>query len=183
MHLLLIGLESIALIIGSLVTAILMCQLLWSVFRWLRHPAWAALAVLTLVALALADQLPPSKFLQMVLMFAALGAIPLWMEGLAWRRRTKDAALLNHPATPREATPATPVPHQPGHGRYPAIIACIGQDREAERSELRLVAARIWRETYQLRGAQSGPTPSFALRRKIVRAAKYAMSGRIHVHH
>ena len=183
MHLLLIGFESIALIIGSLVVAILMCRLLWSLFRWLHHPAWAALAVLTLVALALAGQLPPSKFLQMVLMFAALGAIPLWMEGLAWRRRSKDAALLNHPAKPREASSTTPVPHQPGRGRYPAIIACIGQNREAERSELRLVAARIWRETYQLRATQSDPKLSFALRRKLVRAAKYAMSGRIHAHH
>lgn len=183
MHLLLIGFESIALIIGSLVVAILMCQLFWSLFRWLRHPAWAALAVLTLVALALAGQLPPSKFLQMVLMFAALGAIPLWMEGRAWRRRTKDAALLNHPATPRKATPRTAAQHQPGHGRYPAIIACIGQDREAERSELRLVAARIWRETYQPQAAHSDSTPSFALRRQILRAAKYAMNGRIHAHH
>ena len=117
MHLLLIGLESIVLIIGSLVVAILMCRLLWSLFRWLRHPAWAALAVLTLVGLALAGQLPPSKFLQMVLMFAALGAIPLWMEGLAWRRRTKDAALLNHPATPRRATPGAAAQHQSGRGR------------------------------------------------------------------
>lgn len=183
MHLLLIGLESIALIIGSLVVAILMCRFLWSLFRWLRHPAWAALAVLTLVALALAGQLPSSKFLQMVLMFAALGAIPLWMEGLAWRRRTKDAALLNHPATPRRATPAASAQPQPSHGRYPAIIACIGQNREAERSELRLVAARIWRETYQPRATQSDSTPSFALRRQLVRAAKYAMSGRIRVHH
>lgn len=183
MHLLLIGFESIALIIGSLVVAILMCRLLWSLFRWLRHPAWAALAVLTLVVLALAGELPSSKFLQMVLMFAALGAIPLWTEGLAWRRQTKDAALLNHPATPAKATPTHVVSHQPGHGRYPAIIACIGQNREAERSELRLVAARIWRETYLPRATQSDSTPSFALRRKLVRAAKYAMSGRIHAHH
>ncbi|MEO7689671.1 MAG: hypothetical protein ABIS51_10330 [Sphingomonas sp.] len=160
-----------------------MCRLLWSLFRWLRHPAGAALAVLTLVALALADQLPPSKFLQMVLMFAALGAIPLWMEGLAWRRRTKDAALTSHPAMRAKATPANVIAHQPGHGRYPAIIACIGQNREAERSELRLVAERIWRETYLPRATQSDSTPSFALRRQILRAAKFAMSGRIHAHH
>ena len=73
MQLLLIGFEAIALVIGSLATAILLCGLLWSLFRWLGHPAWAGLPILALVALACTGHLPASQFLQMVLMFAALG--------------------------------------------------------------------------------------------------------------
>jgi len=90
MQLLLIGLESLALIIGSLATAILICWLLWFLFRLIGHPALAAVTILLLVALACTGRLPASQFLQMTLAFAALGAIPLWSEGRAWRRRARE---------------------------------------------------------------------------------------------
>jgi len=179
MHLLLIALESIALVVGSLAAAILLCWLLWFLFRLLRHPAWAALAILVLVALACTGHLPASPFLQMMLAFAALGAIPLWTEGRAWRRQAKANAL---PKRSAEPSPADVIPNRPGFGRYPAIVACIGEDRRAERAEVRMVAQRIWRETYEPQGARSNATPSFALRRRILRAAQYAMSGQIRAH-
>ena len=176
MHLLLIGLESITLVIGSLAAAIMLCWLLWVLFRLLRHPAWAAWAILVLLALACTGHLPASPFLQMVLAFAAIGAIPLWTEGRVWRPVTGDSALETRPAKP---APANAIPQRPGYGRYPAIVACIGENRRAERAEIRMVAARIWREAYEPRGARSNTTPSFALRRRILRAAKHAVSGQI----
>jgi hypothetical protein len=182
MQLLLIGLESVVLVFGSLAAATLMCWLLWFFFRWLRHPAWAALPILVLVALACTGHLPASPFLQMLLAFAALGAIPLWTEGRAWRRRTRDDELWSRPTTLEKAAHAHGAPNRPGCGRYPAIVACIGEDRKAERAEVRMVAARIWREAYQLQATQSNSTPSFAQRRRILRAAIYAMSGQIQTH-
>jgi len=74
MHLLLIGLESLALIFGALAAAIILCWLLWFLFRSVGHPAWAAGMILVLVALACTGHLPPSPFLNMVLAFAMLGA-------------------------------------------------------------------------------------------------------------
>jgi len=182
MYLLRIGLESIALIIGSLLAAILLCWLLWFLFRLLRHPAWSALAILALVALACTGRLPASPFLQMVLAFAALGAIPLWSEGKAWRRRAQDNALWRRrSAAPGKAAPAKVIP-SPGYRRYPAIIACIGEDRKAERAEIHMVAARIWRETCQAQGMRADVTPSFAFRRRLLRAARRATSGQIPAH-
>jgi hypothetical protein len=178
MHLLLIGFESLALIIGSLATAIVMCWLLWFLFRSVHHPAWAALAIFLLAALACTGHLPASQFLQMALAFAVLGAIPLWTEGRAWRQRAIYDAPRSRPATPGRTARANPIP-RPGYGRYPAIVACIGQDREANRAEVRMVAARIWRETCQAQGLRSDLTPSFARRRRLLRAARYAMSGQI----
>ena len=182
MHLLLIGLESVLLIVGSLAAAVMMCWLLWFIFRSLRHPAWAAVAILLLVALACTGHLPPSPFLQMVLAFAALGAIPLWTEGRAWRHRASYDAPRRPSGRPGRMAPPTLVP-RPGYGPYPAITACIGQDRQADREEVRMVAARIWRETCQARGMRWDATPSFAVRRRILRTAKYAMSGEIPAHH
>ena len=182
MHLLLIGLESLALIIGSLATAVILCWLLWFLFRSVGHPAWAAGTILILVALACTGHLPPSPFLHMVLAFAMLGAIPLWTEGRAWRQRASYDAPRSRPAMPARTARIAPA-SRPGHGRYPAIIACIGQDREAGRAELRMVAARIWRETYQPRAAQPEATPSFAMRRRVLRAARCAMSGQTQAHH
>ena len=182
MHLLLIGLESVTLVFGSLATAIMLCWLLWLLFRLVRHPAWAAWAILVLVALACTGHLPANQFLQMVLAFAALGAIPLWTEGRAWRRRVRDDALWRRSAMSKIAAPANAIPKRPGYGRYPAIVACIGQDRQAERAEIRMVAARIWRETYQAQATRSNATPSFAIRRRVLRAARYAMSGQIPAH-
>jgi hypothetical protein len=53
-------------------------------------------------------------------------------------------------------------------------VACIGENRRAGRAEVRMVAARIWRETYQPKLGRSN-TPSFALRRRVLRTTKCAL--------
>lgn len=60
------------------------------------------------------------------------------------------------------------------HYRYPAITACIAEERGPNRAELRLVAPRIWREGMKY---LTGDTPSFGQRRKLVRAALTALGG------
>lgn len=72
--------------VGSLVAAALLCWLLWNVFRFFRHPAWAAAAVVVILALACAGELPRSEFLDMALAFAAIGMVPLWVAGRAWHK-------------------------------------------------------------------------------------------------
>jgi 4-amino-4-deoxy-L-arabinose transferase-like glycosyltransferase len=79
--------ESIGLIIGSLAAAVLLCFVVWRLFKLMRHPEWGPPLLLVLVALAVAGKLPHSEFLDMVIVFAALAAIPLWFEGRAWRKR------------------------------------------------------------------------------------------------
>ena len=85
MLILLVIVESIGLIVGSAVAAILLCWLLWSAFRLMRHPAWGPPIVVVPVALWAANILPPSEFLRMTLLFALFAAIPFWVEGRAWR--------------------------------------------------------------------------------------------------
>jgi hypothetical protein len=78
--------SSLGLVIGSLVTATVLCWLLWRVFVATRHPDWAPGGIAILVALALTGNLPGSPFLQLALAFSVAGAVPLWIEGRAWRR-------------------------------------------------------------------------------------------------
>jgi len=85
MHILLVIMESLGLIIGSIVAAILLCWSLWSAFRLVRHPAWGPPIVIVPAVLWAADMLPPSDFLRLTLVFALLAAIPFWVEGRAWR--------------------------------------------------------------------------------------------------
>lgn len=81
---LLIG-ESIGLVVGSLAAGILLCWLLWLLFRIGRHPAWGPPLVVVPAMLALAGKLPDSEFLHMALVFALLFAAPFWIAGRTWR--------------------------------------------------------------------------------------------------
>lgn len=56
-------------------------------FRLVRHPAWSAFAIVLLPALALLGKLPKREFMDMVLVFTALPAIPLWITGREWRKQ------------------------------------------------------------------------------------------------
>ena len=85
MRILLVIAESIALIVGSVAAAILLCWLLWHAFRLIRHPAWGPPIVVVPVIFWAANMLPRSDFLRMTLLFALLAAIPFWVEGRAWR--------------------------------------------------------------------------------------------------
>jgi len=85
MQILLVIVESIGLVVGSIAAAILLCWLLWSAFRLIRHPAWGPPIVILPVILWAANMLPRSEFLRMTLVFALLAAVPFWIEGRAWR--------------------------------------------------------------------------------------------------
>lgn len=83
--------ESIFLIFGSLVTAILLCMLLWRVLLLVRCPEYGALLIVALVIITLAVPLTHSQFLRMTLLFAMAGAIPFWIAGREWRSSTKGS--------------------------------------------------------------------------------------------
>lgn len=85
MHMLLVIIESVGLIVGSAVAAVLLCWLLWRAFRLVRHPAWGPPIVIVPVVLWGIGMLPRSDFLRLTLVFAMLVAIPFCVEGRAWR--------------------------------------------------------------------------------------------------
>jgi hypothetical protein len=60
---------------------------------------------------------------------------------------------------------------------YPALTGCIGEQRSPTRKELRLIAARLWREELARRLASPASTPGFAARRILWRAAWTALRG------
>ena len=60
---------------------------------------------------------------------------------------------------------------------YPAITACICEPRAPSRDEIRLVAARIWREGFAPRAGMWPRGASFAARRLLLRAATVALRG------
>lgn len=149
-------------VVAGLAAAVLFCCLAWQVFRLVHHPEWAALTIAALLALAWAGRLPKSQVLDMALLFALVAALPLWFAGRASHER--DAPPL--PAPPSKAKRSLP---------YPAIRACICEERPPSRAEIHRVAERLWREGLAPRyGA-----PSFAARRALVRAAKGALGGGI----
>lgn len=78
---------AIGLIVGSLMAAALLCWLLWDAFRLVLHPELTALVVLMILVLAVMGKLPNSQFLHMVVAFAVVAAIPLWIAGRAWRKQ------------------------------------------------------------------------------------------------
>ena len=91
MHTVLMVAGAIGLVVGSLASAALLCWLLWDACRLVRHPEWAAAAVLALLVLALLGKLPTGEFVDMVLMFTVIAAIPLWLAGRAWRKQRAPA--------------------------------------------------------------------------------------------
>lgn len=86
MHTILVMLASVGLVVGGIAAAALLCWLLWQLFKPIRHPEWAPAGILLLVALALTGHLPRSALLEMAVFFALVAAIPLWFEGMDWRR-------------------------------------------------------------------------------------------------
>lgn len=179
MQLILIAAGAIGLIVGSLAAAALLCWLLWYVFRLALHPEWGAPAILIFLVLGLFGELPKSQFLEMTLTFAVVAAVPLWFAGRAWRRQRSQALKRRceqgvdlWPSEPIAPTEAVLMPQL-----YPAITACINDERSPTREEVHVVASRLWREGFAQRfGSQTVPA-SFAARRILLRAASTALSG------
>ena len=86
MHTILVMISSIGLVIGGLAAAAALCWLLWQLFTPIRRPDWAPLVILVLAGFGVTGNLPDSQFLHVALAYALAAAIPLWMEGRAWRR-------------------------------------------------------------------------------------------------
>jgi hypothetical protein len=124
------------------------------------------------VLLALAGRLPRSEFLDMSLVFAAVAAIPFWYAGREWRSARLNRAT-QAPAAPIRIDSPGNGAAGPLHYRYPAIAACICEDRRPAPAEVKTVASRIWRESF----AAGNAHPSFAVRRVLLRAAKASLEG------
>lgn len=62
---------------------------------------------------------------------------------------------------------------------YPAITACVCSGRGPSHDELRVVAARIWREAFRQRFGAQPRMASFAARRLLLRAAKATLAGAV----
>jgi len=82
MQFIILVLESIGLIMGSLVAALLLCLGLSRLLRLARHPDWILLPAIALVPAAFL--LSDSEFVRMTVILAMLMAIPLWMEDRPW---------------------------------------------------------------------------------------------------
>lgn len=179
MQLILMMGSAIGLVVGSLTAAGLLCWFLWYAFRLMLHPEWGALAILALLVFALFGELPKSEFLHMALAFAVIAAAPLWFAGLAWRKQhrpTLEGQCETHKIW--ASSPIAPVEALQSPRLYPAITACICEDRPPTRDEIHVVASRLWREGFAQRyGSQNAPA-SFAVRRVLVRAAIAALRGK-----
>ncbi|MCW6537626.1 hypothetical protein [Sphingomonas lycopersici] len=83
MYTLLVILDSLGLIIGSIVAAMLVGYTLWLLFRFIAHPELSAIALLITTPLAVAAS--TSQFVRMTAFFAVVVAVPLWLMGREWR--------------------------------------------------------------------------------------------------
>jgi hypothetical protein len=170
MDVILIIRDSVGLILGSMAAGILGCWMLLAVFKQFYYPEWGPLVVLVPAALAVTGHLRTSEFLVTTLIFASLAILPFWAEGIACRARNFgtpsgrdiDAARI-------AAFPESPLSSH----RYPAVVGCICETRCAKSRELKIVATRILRKTFEVRHAKTG----FAERRAALRAAKVALEG------
>lgn len=163
--------KPILLIFGSISVAIVLCWVLWRGFKLIHHPEWAAIAAVLAGVLALHATAPHPFFYRMVIIFTLVGAVPLWVEGRAWRRaRTRPIF------EPEPTHDVAPTPSDPPR-RYPIIIACIGEGRPPKQEEVRAVAARIWREGLRQRAVSQTPAGSFAMRRSVFKVAEAALIG------
>ena len=179
MELILIAVEAIASTVGGLAAAALLCWLLWSAFRLVSHPELGAVAVLMLLELALLGALPQDEFVKMTLMFAVIAAVPLWIAGRAWHSQSvqnPDGARAQSLVSDHDA-PAAPMESTPLFGEYPAISACIREDRPPTRNEVHGLAARLWREGLAQRLGSPSQPASFAARRVVLQTARVALSG------
>lgn len=178
MEFILISVEAIVSTVGALAAAALLCWVLWHAFKLALHPEWAAAAVPMLLGLALVGALPASEFLKMTLMFAVIAAVPLWIAGRAWHgqsRQDLDGAP-GQELVPDHDDPAEPT-SAPLFDLYPAISACIRENRSPTREEVHLVAARLWREGLAQRFGSPSQPASFAARRVTLRTARAVLSG------
>lgn len=82
MQFIILVLESIGLIMGSLVAALLLCLGLSHLLRLARHPDWILLPAIAIVPTAFL--LSDSEFVRMTAILAMLMAIPLWIEDHPW---------------------------------------------------------------------------------------------------
>ena len=181
MQFILIVAGAIGLVAGSLAAAALLCWLLWHGCRLALHPEWAAPAVLILLVIALIGKLPKSPLLDMTLTFAVIAAVPLWIAGRAWRKQRRQASnsARLQGAGSRPGEPIAATESAPSHRLYPAITACICEDRSPSRDEIHTVASRLWREGFAQRFGSQSPPESFAVRRLLLRTAKAALRGAV----
>lgn len=173
MHVILIILGSVGLMIGSMAAGILSCWLLWSGFKWMRHPEWGPPIVLIPGAFVLMGQLPASEFLALALIFAGLAVVPFCAEGVAWRARRSGR---DYAASPEQGAADAVDRLQNAavyYRRYPAIVGCIYEARRPTPGELKKVASRTLRETFGARNQILG----FAEKRAALRTAKAALEG------
>lgn len=77
-------LESIGLILGSLLVATFLCLAVWHFLVRLRHPELGPF-VLVAVGVAALFLNPPGAFLRMVVAFTIAGALPVAIQGFSWR--------------------------------------------------------------------------------------------------
>lgn len=87
--------ESVCLIFGSLLAAFLLCFALWRLLAIVRHPELGAIVVAAVAITVLFVPMTHSPFVRLMLLFAATGAVPLWIAGREWRAAEK-AKLLGH---------------------------------------------------------------------------------------
>lgn len=179
MQLILMVVEAIGLIVGSLAAAVLLCWFLWYSFRLVMHPEWGVSMVLMLLLLALAGELPKSQFLDITLTFVVVAAVPLWFAGRAWREEGRQhfAKPPEQDGAPSAGEAIAPTETAVSPRLYPAITACICEERPPTRDEIRVVASRLWREGFAQRFESQTIPVSFAARRTLVRAATAALSG------
>lgn len=179
MQLILMAMGAVGLIVGSLIAATLFYWLLWRALAIVGHPQWASLVVVAVILLALFGELPRNQFTDMTVAFAGVAALPLWFAKPTARGARagqlpgatgSDAELIALPPAPREGETRRRI--------YPAITACISEDRNPSRSEVHLVASRLWREGLSQRYQPNGGRATFAARRALLRAAVAALVGR-----
>jgi hypothetical protein len=94
MVMIVLAVQSIALVFGSLLAGVALCALLWMLFRLVGHPAWGPPLVILLIPITLLGWLPRSEFLSFTLIFAVVAALPFWAEGRAWWKRHASAPSL-----------------------------------------------------------------------------------------
>lgn len=159
-------------VVGALAAAILLNWLLWHAAALVGHPAWGPPLVAIPVILAVTGRLPANGLIGLTLGFAAVIAIPLWVEG---RKPPADrpGRVTSTPTTNVVPLASARSAVVPASSRYPAIAACIQDSRRASPQDIKKVAARVWRESF----TGSPADTSFAARRSCVRAARLALEG------
>jgi hypothetical protein len=77
--------ESVALILGGLAMAMLLCWLLWKILIKLEYPELGPVILIAAGTLATLAHGPQNEFFRLVLALAVSGAVPFALESLAWR--------------------------------------------------------------------------------------------------